>query len=65
MDSEEILMSLSFAPSSAFLLAGIRSSRIFGCFLRINMNEDLKGIRENVETMRLPTPIWIDSKEGI
>lgn len=38
IDSDEILMSLSFSPSSEYLLVGVRSSKIFGCFLKISKN---------------------------
>ncbi|XP_031629045.1 uncharacterized protein LOC116344586 [Contarinia nasturtii] len=38
LDSDEILMSLSFSPSSEYLLVGVRSSEIFGCFLKIIKN---------------------------
>lgn len=38
IDSDEILMSLSFSPSSEYLLVGVRSSKIFGCFLKLSKN---------------------------
>lgn len=37
-DKEETIMSLSFSPSLEYLLVGIRSSEIFGYFLRIHKN---------------------------
>lgn len=57
MDSDEILMSLSFSPSSLYLLVGVRSSKIFGCFLKI-----IKNRRRN----KISPPICInyeDTKE--
>lgn len=31
-------MSLSFSPSSEYLLVGVRSSKVFGCFFKISKN---------------------------
>ncbi|XP_055312605.1 uncharacterized protein LOC129574540 [Sitodiplosis mosellana] len=50
LDSDEILMSLSFSPSSEYLLVGVRSSKIFGCFLKIAKNR---------KTNKISPPIWI------
>lgn len=60
MDSEEILMSLSFSPSSEYLLVGVRSSNIYGCFLKVQKSNDAPG---NLIT-NIPTPKWIISNEG-
>lgn len=37
---EETIMSLSFSPSLDYLLVGIRSSEIFGYFLKVHKNTD-------------------------
>lgn len=61
IDSDEILMSLSFSPSSEYLLVGVRSSKIFGCFLKIS-----KNYRPN--RIEYSPPQWIntvdDSENG-
>lgn len=38
--AEETIMSLSFSPSLEYLLVGIRSSEIFGYFLKVHKNAD-------------------------
>lgn len=40
-DMKETIMSLSFSPSLEYLLVGIRSSEIFGYFLKIHKNSDM------------------------
>lgn len=57
LDSDEILMSLSFSPSSEYLLVGVRSSKIFGCFLKIAKNRTQNRIG-------LSPPIWINSVDN-
>lgn len=57
LDSDEILMSLSFSPSSEYLLVGVRSSKIFGCFLKISKNRTQNRIG-------LGPPIWINSVDN-
>lgn len=39
-DMKETIMSLSFSPSLEYLLVGIRSSELFGYFLKIHKNSD-------------------------
>lgn len=56
LDSEEILMSLSFSPSSEYLLVGVRSNEIFGCFLKIPKNRSQAQIAFN-----RTHPKWIHS----
>lgn len=48
-------MSLSFSPSSEYLLVGVRSSKIFGCFLKISKNRT---------TNQISPPIWINSVDS-
>lgn len=60
MDNEEILMSLSFSPSSKYLLVGVRSSEIFGCFLKVKMND-----ARDQRILNSPKPKWIISDQGI
>lgn len=59
MDNEEILMSLSFSPSSKYLLVGVRSSEIFGCFLKVKMND-----ARDQRILNSPKPKWIISDQG-
>lgn len=54
LDSDEILMSLSFSPSSEYLLVGVRSSKIFGCFLKITKSRTPNKTQFN-------PPQWINS----
>lgn len=49
-------MSLSFSPSSEYLLVGVRSSKIFGCFLKISQSRDISNNSQ-------PQPKWIHSVE--
>lgn len=56
LNSEEILMSLSFSPSSEYLLVGVRSSKIFGCFLKISPTKEISHSSQ-------PQPKWIHSVE--
>lgn len=52
-------MSLSFSPSSEYLLVGVRSTEIFGCFLKIPKN------RSHTETAFNQThPKWIHSADN-
>lgn len=57
LDSDEVLMSLSFSPSSEYLLVGVRSSKIFGCFLKIS-----KHRRSN--KIQYSPPQWINSVDN-
>lgn len=57
LDSDEILMSLSFSPSSEYLLVGVRSSKIFGCFLKISKKRTQNRIGYG-------PPIWINSVDN-
>lgn len=45
-DIEEPIMSLSFSPSSQYLLVGVRSDDIFGCFLKIDCK---RNVRQNIQ----------------
>lgn len=54
-------MSLSFSPSSEYLLVGVRSSKIFGCFFKISKN---RTTNEICPPIWINKPIWINSDDS-
>lgn len=51
-------MSLSFSPSSEYLLVGVRSDKVFGCFLKIS-----KKLASNRTECSTPTWIYTERDE--